>query len=146
MSIATTLLLTSFGLGLLLFAMMKAAQGLLMAPPIRVMVGEYRVVFSQRGWSFVGASVEQKTRIGFRRICVWRTIYTQERRFGDKPWGYSMRELNELPAHKLEQLASKLVSDLMGKLDEPNTKLHAATVSGLLESTGKPVIAVHLPD
>ncbi len=110
------------GLAALFVSMQNAAQGMLTRPPIKVIVREYRVVFAQRGWSFVMASIEQQHRIGFINLSVWRTVYTQERRFGEQPWGYSMRELHELPAHRVEQLAGKLVSDYLSK-PGPSTAL-----------------------
>lgn len=107
------ILAVGIGLAALIFAMHKAAEASLKSPQIKVMVNEYRVVFAQRGWSFVSASIEQEATIGFTSLRVWRTINTQERRFGDMPWGYSMRELSELPSNELEQLAGKLVSDYL---------------------------------
>lgn len=112
---STVFLIFAVGIGLaaLIFAMHKAVEAILMRPPIKLRVNEYRVVFAQRGWSYVAASIEQESIVGFKSLRVWRTIHCQARRFGDKPWGYSMRELSELPANKLEQLAGKLVSDYL---------------------------------
>lgn len=100
------------GVALLLFAMHKTAQMMVLAPPIKVPVKSYQVVFSQRGWSFVTASIEQK-RTYFNTLQVWRKVYEQERRFGEGAWGYGMSQLKALSGRELEILANNLVDSYL---------------------------------
>lgn len=105
------ILALAVGLAALTAFLQKAALALLMDQPIKIEIDNYRVVFSQRGWSFVGASIERLHRIGF--VEIWRTIYIQEGRFGDMPWGYSMRRLGELSADERKHLANEFLRDFL---------------------------------
>lgn len=62
-----------------------------------------------------------------------------------------MTQTNEQPVIDLVDVLKQRANEgqplmVTGKLDEAAAKLHAATVNQLLESTGKPVTVVHLPN
>lgn len=62
-----------------------------------------------------------------------------------------MTQTNEQPTIEMADVLKQRVSNgqpiyVTGKLDEAAAKAHAATVNEILESTGKPVTVMHLPN
>ena len=62
-----------------------------------------------------------------------------------------MTQTNEQPVFDMAEVLKKRVSDrqplyVAGTLDKAAAKLHVATVDEILQSTGKPLTVVHLPN
>lgn len=124
--------------------------------PVNPADDEFRAMWRAEGgefpwhpYSWAGRMQEDKLLTLMRELVALRAASASQTTIAQSE--KASTKTNEQPMRDLADLLKQRVSDgqpliVTGKLDEAVAKAHAATVNDILESTGKPVTVVHLPN